>query len=222
MTNPQPDERLIRVVAVDDDPMVLDLIRVMLKPAADIEFVGSASDGDEAIEAVIKHRPDVMLMDLQMKRLGGIEATRRVMARPQPPKVVILTTIDEAGSVPQAMEAGAIGFLLKASAREELYASIRAAANGDSPMSARSAAHLRAGFLASGSSTRQDARARLAQLSPREQEVAALVAQELTNDEIAKQLHISGSTVKQTVSSAQNKLGVAGRVGIARIFSLAQ
>ena len=213
-------ERPIRVLAVDDDPMVLDLIAVMLKAAPDIDLVARASDGDQAVDAVIAHHPDVVLMDLKMTRVDGIAATRAVCARPNAPRVVILTSFDDADLVPQAMEAGAIGFTLKVTAKDDLYATIRAAHSGSSPMSPQSAAHLRAGYLNGPGADRAIARRKVETLSAREREVAELVTHELTNADIARQLLISESTVKATIANLQNKLDANGRVGITRVFTL--
>lgn len=216
------DERPIRVIAVDDDPMVIDLVRLMLKSAPDIDLVGSADDGDGAVPAVIKHRPDVVLMDIQMRRLNGIDATRMVCERPEAPRVVMMTTFDDADLVPRAMAAGAVGYTLKATARDELYSIIRAAHRGASPMSPESAAHLRAGFLSSAGAERLAARTQLARLTERELDVARLVADELTNDQIAQRLHLSTSTVKNVIASLQAKLEVSGKIGIARVIGRSQ
>ena len=215
-------ERTIRVMAVDDDPMVLDLIRVMLKAAPGIELVATASDGDEVIGVVSAHHPDVVLMDVRMQRVGGIDATRALMKRPNAPRVVILTTFDEQEYVPQAMDAGAVGFILKASAREALYSAIRDAHEGRSPMSPASVAHLRTGYLDAGGAARMDARAKLARLSEREREIVEMVAREMSNPAIAAALYLSESTVKQHLTSAATKLDVAGRVGIAMVLARAE
>lgn len=215
-------ERAIRVMAVDDDPMVLDLIRVMLKAAPGIELVATASDGDEVIGVVTAHHPDVVLMDVRMERINGIDATRALTKRPNAPRVIILTTFDEQEYVPQAMDAGAVGFILKASAREALYGAIRDAHEGRSPMSPASAAHLRTGYLDAGGAARMDARAKLGRLSDREREIVEMVAQEMSNPAIAAELFLSESTVKQHLTSAATKLGVTGRVGIAMVLARAE
>lgn len=215
-------EQPIRVLAVDDDPMVLDLIRVMLKAAPDIELVATASDGDEVIGAVTAHHPDVVLMDVRMKRLGGIDATAALTKRPAAPRVIILTTFDEQEYVPRAMDAGAVGFILKSAASKALYDAIRDAHAGASPMSPQSVGHLRSGYLDGGGQARGRARAMLEMLTDREREVAMLVAQEFSNPAIAKQLFLSESSVKQYVAAVQGKLGVEGRVGIATTVARAE
>lgn len=218
MTDQAPDlhgERPIRVVAVDDDPLVLDLMRIMLRAAPDIELVGTASDGDEVVDVVTAHHPDIVLMDVRMQRMDGIAATRAVTIRPEAPRVIILTTFDEQADVPRAMEAGAVGFILKSTASASLYEAIREAHAGGSPMSARSAGHLRSGYLSAGSDARREARRSLALLSPRELQIATLVARECTNAAIAGELFLSESTVKQQISAIQRKLGVETRTGIA-------
>lgn len=215
-------ERAIRVLAVDDDPMVLDLIRVMLKAAPDIELVATACDGDEVVGVVTAHHPDVVLMDVRMQRVGGIDATRALTKRPNAPRVVILTTFDEQEYVPQAMDAGAVGFILKATASRALYDAIRDAHAGRTPMSPQSAGHLRAGYLDAGGEARREARRMLSLLTEREYDVACLVAQERTNPEIAAALIISASTAKQHVSAIQRKLGVETRTGIAMVLARAE
>lgn len=215
-------EQPIRVLTVDDDPMVLDLVRVMLKAAPDIELVATATDGDEVINAVTAHHPDVVLMDVRMQRINGIDATAALSRRSQPPRVVILTTFDEQEYVPRAMEAGAIGFILKSAARNDLYAAIRDAHAGGSPMSPQSAGHLRTGYLDGGGSARREAQALLATLTPREREVADLVAKEYSNPDIGAALFIGSSSVKQCVSAVQRKLGAASRVGIAMVVARAE
>ncbi|RHW44218.1 response regulator transcription factor [Dermacoccus sp. 147Ba] len=215
-------EQPIRVLAVDDDPMVLDLVRVMFKGAPDIVLVATASDGDEVIDAVTAYHPDVVLMDVQMRRLNGIDATAALTKRPHPPRVVILTTFDEKEYVPRAMDAGAVGFILKSAASKELYDAVRAAHAGESPMSARSAGHLRSGYLDGGGEGRREARRLLQGLSEREVEIARLVAAERTNPAIAAELFLSESTVKQHVATIQRKLGVEGRIGIAMVVVRAE
>lgn len=214
--------RSIRVLAVDDDPMVLDFIQTMLKVSPDLELVAAATDGDEAVSAVIAHRPDVVLMDIQMRRVNGIDATRTICSRPEAPKVVMLTTFDDASFVPQAMEAGAVGYTLKTTAKDELFNTIRAAYRGSSPMSPESAGHLRASYLDGGGAERLAAQAKLRTLSQREIQVAELIAMDLTNEEIAARLHLSVSSIKTHIKSAQEKLGAKSRVGIATTVVLAR
>ena len=214
--------RSIRVLAVDDDPMVLDYIRVMLQPAPDLELVATAQDGSEAVSAIMAHRPDVVLMDVQMPGVDGITATRRICARPQAPKVVMLTTFDEADWVPRAIDAGAVGYTLKVTAKEDLLNTIRAAHQGYSPMSPESAGHLRLGYLAGGGADRMQARAKVEKLTDREQAIADLISQDLTNEAIGARLHVSASTVKSHISTIQTKLGVQGRAGIARMVGAAK
>lgn len=194
----------------------------MLKAAPGIELVATAVDGDEVIGVVTAHHPDVVLMDVRMQRVGGIDATRALTKRPDAPRVVILTTFDEQDYVPQAMDAGAVGFILKASAREVLYGAIRDAYEGRSPMSPASAGHLGTGYLDAGGGARSATGASLASLTEREREVAQLVSQELSNAAIADRLHLSDSTVKQHIASATEKLGVQGRTGIAVIVAGAE
>lgn len=205
----------IRVLAVDNDPMVIDSIRMMFKHTPDIDVVATANDGDEVVEAVIKHHPDVVLMDVDMPRMNGIEATQALSARPNPPQVVMLTTHLDSNLLERAIHAGALGYVMKTVAREVLQAAVRNAAAGHSPFSAQSATHLRAGFLAGSNPQRQAARNLVAGLTERERRIGELVAREMTNEQIARALHVSESTVKSHLSSIQTKLGVQSRVGIA-------
>ena len=125
----------VRLLVVDDHPVVRSGIMGMLGSAADVEVVGQAADGAAAVELAVELAPDVVLMDLRMPGLDGVEATRRILAAPAPPRVVVLTTYDTDGDILRAVEAGAIGYLLKDSPREDILAAVRAAAAGRSALS---------------------------------------------------------------------------------------
>jgi DNA-binding NarL/FixJ family response regulator len=207
----------VRVLLVDDDPLLRSGLRLMLAPEEGVEVVGEAGDGDEVLAAVDRHRPDVVLMDIRMPRLDGINATRLVRAQPQPPEVIVLTTFDADELVVRGLEAGAIGFLLKDSTPAEIVRAIRHAHAGESLLSPAVARRLVAMVAGDGQAgaRRDEARRRLATLSPRERDVAMAIGRGRPNAEIARELHISVGTVKSHTSQLLAKLGVENRVQIA-------
>ena len=189
----------------------------MLAPEERVEVVGEVGDGDEVLAAVDRHRPDVVLMDIRMPRLDGIAATRLLRAQPQPPAVIVLTTFDADDLIVRALEAGAIGFLLKDSAPPEIVRAICHAHAGESLLSPAVARQLVAMVAGDGEAgaRREEARRRLAQLSPRERDVALAIGRGWANAEIAGELHISVGTVKSHTSQLLAKLGVENRVQVA-------
>jgi DNA-binding NarL/FixJ family response regulator len=207
----------IRVLIVDDDAMVRSGLTMMLSGAPQIEVVGEASDGRGVLPAVDLHNPDVVLMDIRMPRLDGIAATRLLSAQPHPPAVLVLTTFDADELVLRALQAGAAGFLLKDSPPADIVRAIDSVHAGDgtlSPRITRRLIDLVAGDPDAATS-REQARQRLAALTPREREVAAAVADGSSNAEIATRLHMSLATVKAHVSRLLVKLDAANRVQIA-------
>ncbi|HEX3491736.1 MAG TPA: response regulator transcription factor [Streptosporangiaceae bacterium] len=190
---------MIRVVVVDDHPVVRAGLRGMLAPHPDIEVAGEASSADEAVAAVLEHRPDVVLMDLRMPGTDGVQATRLVLARQPQCRVVVLTTYDNDADILHAVEAGASGYLLKDASPDELAQAIRAAAAGGSVLAPSVAAKLVSRL-----------RARPV-LSPREVEVLRLVSTGQTNAEIGRALFISEATVKTHLLRAFGKLSVSDR-----------
>jgi DNA-binding NarL/FixJ family response regulator len=208
---------MIRVLLVDDDALVRSGLRIMLAGAANLDVVAEAADGHEVLGAVDLHRPDVVLMDIRMPRLDGIAATRLLVAQPDPPAVVVLTTFDADELVLRALQAGAAGFLLKDTPPAEIVRAIEIVHAGDamlSPAVTRRLISLVAGD--SDAAARADhARDRLAALSPRERDVALAVARGQANAEIAAALHLSVPTVKAHVSRLLDKLDVSNRVQIA-------
>ena len=207
----------IRVLIVDDDAMVRSGLTMMLSGAPQIEVVGEASDGRGVLPAVNLHHPDVVLMDIRMPRLDGIAATRLLSAQPHPPAVLVLTTFDADELVLRALQAGAAGFLLKDSPPADIVRAIDSVHAGDgtlSPRITRRLINLVAGDPDAATS-REQARQRLAALTPREREVAAAVADGSSNAEIATRLHMSLATVKAHVSRLLVKLDAANRVQIA-------
>lgn len=217
----------IRVLLVDDDPLVRSGLRVMLDghalpgdgtgPVRRIQVVGDAGDGDEVPAAVAAGRPHVVLMDLRMRRVDGVAATREVTSRPDAPTVVVLTTFDADEHVVRALRAGASGFLLKDAAPEGIVDAVRAAADGDAVLSPAITRRL-IGIVRGGAGSvdrRRAARARLDRLAYRERDVAEAVARGGSNADIAAELHMSVATVKSYVSRLLRELGLDNRVQIA-------
>nr|WP_241827150.1 response regulator transcription factor [Streptomyces graminilatus] len=205
----------IRVLIADDQAMVRTGFGMILSVQDDIEVVAEAVDGVEAVELAERHRPDVVLMDIRMPRLDGLEALRR-LTRPgltDPPKVVMVTTFDDDAYVHRALRGGACGFLIKDSGPALLVEAIRAAASGESLVSPSITVRLLSGLSTGASSPA--ARASAAGLSARETEVVRLVAKGLTNAEIAAGLSITVGTVKTHLGNVQNKLSARNRVEIA-------
>jgi DNA-binding NarL/FixJ family response regulator len=186
----------IRVLLADDHPVVREGLRGMLDAEPDIEVVGEAASGPEAVALAGQLRPDVVLMDLRMPGGDGVEATRRLTGT----TVVVLTTYDSDADILRAVEAGAAGYLLKDTPRTVLADSVRAAAKGETVLAPTVASRLLGRM-----------RAPEAPLSTRETEVLALVAGGLTNSEIGRRLFVSEATVKTHLLRACAKLGVSGR-----------
>ena len=200
-----------RVVIADDQPMVRAGLRSLLEGEQDVVVVAEAVDGEQALRAVRSHRPDVVLMDIRMPNLDGLEATRRLVAEGAAAKVLVLTTFDLDEYVFDALRAGASGFLLKDATAEELIAAVRTLAAGDAILAP---AVTRRVIEAFGSVPRREpalAR-RLAALSPREAEVLRLLARGLSNSEIARELFVSDATAKTHVSNVLAKLELRDRV----------
>jgi DNA-binding NarL/FixJ family response regulator len=199
-----------RVVIADDQALVRAGFRMIL--ASDgIEVVAEAVNGLEAVDAVARTRPDVVLMDIRMPELDGLEATRRILAGPaEPPRVLILTTFDLDQYVYAALSAGASGFLLKDVSPEQLVASVRLVRDGDALLAPSITRRLVEKFAQppGGVAPPRD----LAALTPRELEVLTLIARGHTNAELAERLHLSEATVKTHVARILGKLGLRDRV----------
>ena len=204
----------IRVLLVDDDALVRAGLSMMLNGAGDLVIVGEAGDGDQVQGAVVKHRPDVVLMDLRMPRVDGITATRRLRSMTQPPEVIVLTTFDADENVLGGLRAGASGFLLKDSPPPRIVEAIRRVAAGDPILSPAITRRLMDRAVAE-SGTRDRAGAALADLTPREHEVVLGIAQGETNAEIAARLYMSVATVKAHITHILTKLGATNRTQIA-------
>jgi DNA-binding NarL/FixJ family response regulator len=203
---------MITVLVVDDEPMVCAHLRTILGTAADIEVVDVAYDGAAAIEAVRRHRPRVVLMDLRMPGMDGLAATERIAAEAEPPAVVALTTFDADRWVLRAMRAGAAGFLVKSTAPEDLIELVRVAAAGHTVLSPQAARRL---VALSGRAA--DHRERLSGLTDRELEVLVLLGEGRSNAEIGARLFLTEATVKGYVSRLLDKLGCENRTQAARI-----
>ena len=200
----------VRVVVVDDEPMVCAHLRTILGAAHDLEVVAEAHDGQAAVQAVRRHRPDVVLMDLRMPGVDGLTAIERINQLPDPPAVVALTTFDADQYVLRALRAGAAGFLVKSTPPEELIRLVRVAADGNMVLSPAAARRLVAASV-DRQSARQRAQKLVEPLTEREREVLALLGQGLSNAQIAGRLFLSEATVKGYVSRMLDKLGCANR-----------
>src|SRR3954468_5497882 len=211
---------VIRVLLVDDDALVRSGLRLMLAGASGVEVVGEADDGRGVLAAVDRHRPDVVLMDIRMPQLDGIEATRLLRAQPSPPAVIVLTTFDADELVLRALRAGASGFVLKDTPPSEIVRAIEHVHAGEGSLSPAVARRLIA-LVADDGGRREDARGRLESLSAREREGAEAVGLGYANAEIARELHMSVATVKAHVSRLLVKLGVENRVQIALLVQSA-
>jgi DNA-binding NarL/FixJ family response regulator len=206
----------IRVLLVDDDALVRSGLVMILGGAPDIEVVGQAVDGRDGVTAAREHRPDVVLMDIRMPRMNGLEATEHLGSWEHPPKVIVLTTFDADDYVARALGAGASGFLLKDTPPAAIIDAIRRVADGDPMLSPSVTARLIAQLTAgAGPDRTRAARERLARLTEREREVAIAVGAGLSNAEVAGRLHLSVPTVKAHIGRLFAKLEVDNRVQIA-------
>lgn len=191
----------IRVVLADDHAVIRAGLEQLLVGTDDIEVVGAAANGAEAIELAREHRPDVILMDLQMPEVDGVAATREIIAQQLGVDVLVLTSYSDGERIVAALDAGAVGYLLKDADPEDVLQGIRAVSRGESPIHPRAARQL-LGVRAGSTQV---------QLTSRESEVLSLVRQGLANKQIARQLGISERTVKAHLTSAFARIGVADR-----------
>lgn len=194
---------MIRVVIVDDHAMVRSGLVQLLTGAGDIEVVGAAGNGEEALPIVEETQPDVVLMDLQMPVVDGVQATRDIVAVAGHAQVVVLTSFSDAERIVAALDAGAVGYLLKDAEPHELIEGIRAVGRGESPIHPRAARQ-----LLTARATRPATRP---QLTSREVEVLQLVRRGLSNREVARRLGISERTVKTHLTSVYQRIGVQDR-----------
>jgi DNA-binding NarL/FixJ family response regulator len=199
----------IRVLVADDQSMIRAGFRMLLKDEEGIEVVAEAEDGLEAVEKAARYSPGVVLMDIRMPKLDGLEATRRILAADQSARVLILTTFDLDEYIYEALRAGASGFVLKDDPPEQLIAAIRTVAAGDALLSPAVTRRVIREFT---QLPRRDAPKGLDELTDRELDVFRLIAKGLSNAEIGQQLFISDTTVKTHVTHVFQKLGLRDRV----------
>jgi DNA-binding NarL/FixJ family response regulator len=205
------------VLLADDQEMMRMAFRMVIESQPDLEVVGEAANGQEAVDAALRLRPDVVLMDVRMPGMDGLEATRRLVESESPSRIIILTTFDLDEYVYSALRSGASGFLLKDTPPGDLLSGIRAVASGDAVVAPRVTRRLLSKYahrlpVRGGADTGQ--RERLALLTAREQEVLLQVARSLSNAEIAELLVLSEATVKSHVGRILSKLELRDRVQI--------
>jgi len=201
----------ITILLVDDQPLFREGLRTLLSVQPDLKVVGEAGDGEEAIKLCRTLKPAVVLMDLQMPVLDGVEATRRLHHEQPDSRVIVLTTFDDDEMVFDGLRAGALGYLLKDAPSEKLAEAIRAAARGESFLQPSIAAKVVAEFARLTTKRSPPAQALIEPLSDREQEILALIATGATNREIGNQLFLAEGTVKNHVTNVLGKLGVRDR-----------
>lgn len=197
----------LRVVVVDDHPVFRQGLRTLLEDL-DVDVVAEAADGDAGVAAVLEHRPDLVLMDLQMPGVSGIEATRRLLAAAPDTKILVLTMVDDDQAVFAAVQSGALGYLLKGAGQEEIARALAAVAAGQGVYGPEVARRLRSFFTAGGTGATT---VPFPSLSERERDVLALIAEGAPNGDIARRLFLSEKTVRNYVSSIFTKLDVENR-----------
>ena len=205
MTSP-----LIRLVVADDHPIVLRGTVEMIEECADFVVEATCKDGEEAFQAALRHRPTVLLLDVNMPKVDGIEVVRRLRERGEPMGVLMLSSADEEGSILKALQAGANGYLLKTATEEQLHQAIRLVAQGGAALLQP---EVQKAVVTSYQRPAAPAEKPVEALSERELEILRTLAQDLTNKEIAARLGISDRTVQQHLSNITGKLGVASRTG---------
>jgi DNA-binding NarL/FixJ family response regulator len=198
-----------RVLIADDQSMVRRGFRMIIDAEPDLAVVAEAADGEQAVAACTRFAPNVVLMDVQMPVLDGLEATRRILAADNPPRIIILTTFDVDEYVFESLRAGASGFLLKNSAPEQLLQAVRVAANGEALLDPGVTRRVIERFGQFDGATEPPPA--LDELTPREREVLELVAHGLSNAEIADRLVVASGTVKTHVARVLSKLGLRDR-----------
>ena len=193
---------MIRVAIADDHRVVRVGLEQLLQTFDDVEFLGAGAGGEEAVALCTEHRPDVLLLDLSMPDVDGIEVTKRLRDASPDTKIVVFTSFSDRERIVQALDAGAVGYLLKDAEPEELHAAVQAASRGEAPITPRAAAALLA--------DRRERPAAVA-LTVREREVLGLVVEGLANKQIARRMGISEKTVKGHLTNLFQRIGVADR-----------
>ncbi|MGH7919824.1 MAG: response regulator [Candidatus Dormibacteraceae bacterium] len=211
MSEPAAPGPPLRLVIVDDQALVRAGFRLILEAEPDIQVVGEPADGEEAVAAVRRLRPDLVLMDIRMPRLDGLEATRRILGGGAPCRVIVLTTFDLDEYVFGALRAGASGFLLKDVSPEQLVAAVRLVQAGDALLSPSITRRLVERFAAPADPSTPEVQG-LNELTAREREVLLLLSRGHSNRELADRLHLSEATVRTHVARILSKLGVRDRV----------
>jgi len=199
---------VLRVVLADDEAMVRAGLRLLIDGEPDLEVVGEAVDGEDAVRVVTQAEPDVVLMDVRMPRLDGLAAAARILEAVPTTRVLILTTFDEDAVVDQAMRHGVAGFLLKSSPPEDMVEAVRRASRGQGVIDPAVVPGVISRFGSGPAPVRHPA---LDQLTPRETEVLALVGRGLSNAEIAAELYLGETTVKTHLGKVLDKLGLRDR-----------
>lgn len=202
----------VRVLIADDEPLIRAGLQAIFEGAGGIEVVAVAATGEEAVAAARRHRPDVVLADIQMPRLDGLDAARQILAMTPAPKVIMLTTFDLDEYLYQAMRAGASGFLVKDTPRDQLVAAVRTVAAGDALLSSSVARRLIERFVQAAPAAPGRSSVTRPSLSPRETDVWQALARGLSNAEIAAELFVSEATVKTHVARILAKLQVRDRL----------
>ncbi|ROP37016.1 response regulator [Saccharothrix texasensis] len=197
---------MIKVLVADDEPLITAGIRAVLESAGDLDVVAVAADGREAVDAARRHRVDVALLDLAMPVMGGLAAAAALSG----PRVVVLTAFGDEANVRLALRQGVDGFVLKNCAPDELIRAVRAVHAGEAYLSPAVTRHVLGMVAVDGGA--EDAARRLAALTPRESDIAALVAEGLSNAEVGRRVHMSEATIKTYVSRILAKLGCQNRV----------
>ena len=208
------DPEITSILIVDDQALVRSGFRLMLDTQPDLRVIGEAGDGREGLDLARRLRPDVVLMDVRMPVMDGIEATREIVAESGPTRVLILTTFDADELVYDAVLAGASGFLLKDATAAELLSAVRTVARGDAILAPAVTARLLAQFTAGPPPSSSALPADLASLTARELEVTRLIARGQSNAEIARELFLGETTVKTHVTSILAKLGARDRIQV--------
>lgn len=204
------------MAVIDDDAMARTGLAMIVSSAPDVEVVAQADDGDQAVTLVAAHHPDVLLLDIQMARMSGLDAARQVCRQPGAPRVIMITSFNLDAYVFEALTAGATGFLLKEASPQEIIEAVRVAVRGDAMLSPKATTHLINHVVTrSVDPERRRARSRVELLSDRERQVITEVAQGRSNAEIAGRLYLSEATIKTHLTRMFTKLDLSNRVQLA-------